>query len=67
MYTEYAYIDYDRDITTPADCAERNQDIEDGHRCVWAKRTYYDDACQCLILPVNPSSECIHASWSRSG
>ena len=62
-YTEYAYIDYDRDITNLADCEARNRTNIDGYRRVWAKTTYYDFNYRCLILPGPP--ECIQADWSR--
>ena len=62
-YTEYAYIDYDRDISTPTECSQRNANSPDGYRRVWAKPTYFDTTYRCLILPGPP--ECVQAGWSR--
>ena len=59
--TEYAYIDYDRDINNPTACNQRNN--TDGYRRVWAKRTFSDTQSRCLILPGPP--ECVQAGWSR--
>ena len=64
-YTEYAYINYDRDITDPTACEARNNNNEDGYRRIWAKPTYYDDNYRCLILPGPP--ECVQAGWLVEG
>ena len=62
-FTEYGYIDIDRDATSETLCNSRSESLPRGYSAVWAPPNWRERTEMCLIL--GPAPECIQAGWSR--